>query len=91
LFAFGLVCFSVIWLRYKRPDLPRPFKVWGFPVIPAVGVLICFWLAWDGATISVRKSFGWFIGAAILVYFAYGFWVSPMRNKAPEAPVTPAS
>ena len=35
LVAFGLVCFSVIWLRSKRPDLPRHFKVWGYPVIPA--------------------------------------------------------
>ncbi len=90
LFAFGLVCFSVLWLRYKRPDLPRPFKVWGFPVIPAIGVLICFWLAWDGATVSVRKSFGWFIGGAILIYFAYSFWVSPMRNK-PNEEAKPAS
>ena len=31
LVAFGLVCFSVIWLRSKRPDLPRHFKVWGYP------------------------------------------------------------
>jgi APA family basic amino acid/polyamine antiporter len=84
LFAFGLVCFSVLWLRYKRPDLPRPFKVWGFPVVPAIGVLICFWLAWDGATVSVRTTFGWFIAAAIIIYFAYSYWVSPMRNKPDE-------
>ena len=36
LVAFGLVCFSVIWLRYQRPDLPRHFRVPGFPVIPAI-------------------------------------------------------
>jgi len=24
-FAFGIVCFSVLWLRKTRPDLPRPF------------------------------------------------------------------
>jgi APA family basic amino acid/polyamine antiporter len=90
LFAFGLVCFSVLWLRYKRPDLPRPFRVWGFPVVPAIGVLICFWLAWQGATVNVRKSFGWFISAAIIVYFAYGYWVSPQRekNKVAETPTS---
>jgi hypothetical protein len=54
-------------------------------VVPAIGVVICFWLAWDGATVSVRKSFGWFIGASILVYFAYSFWVSPLRNKPADA------
>jgi amino acid transporter len=84
LVAFGLVCFSVIWLRYQRPDLPRHFRVPLFPVLPGIGVLICFWLAWDGATVSVRKSFGWFLLAAVIVYFAYSYWVSPLRNKAPE-------
>lgn len=82
LFAFGLVCFSVLWLRYKRPDLPRPFKVWGFPVIPAIGVAICFWLAWDGATIKIRWWFFWFLLASIALYFVYAFWKSPMRNQA---------
>ncbi|HYJ41550.1 MAG TPA: amino acid permease [Steroidobacteraceae bacterium] len=81
LFAFGLVCFSVIWLRYKRPDLPRPFKVWGYPVVPAIGVVICFWLAYDGATIKIRWWFFWFLLAAIGLYFVYAYWKSPLRPK----------
>jgi len=81
LFAFGLVCFSVIWLRYQRPDLPRHFKVPLFPVVPAIGVLICFWLAWTGVEVHIRKWFGWFILASIVAYFLYGFWASPLRNK----------
>jgi APA family basic amino acid/polyamine antiporter len=82
LFAFGLVCFSVLWLRYQRPDLPRHFKVPGFPVVPVIGVLICFWLAWAGVEVHIRKWFGWFILVAIGVYFAYGFWASPLRDKS---------
>jgi amino acid transporter len=85
LFAFGLVCFSVIFLRYKRPDLPRPFRVPLFPVLPAVGVAICFWLAWDGATIKIRLWFFWFLLAAVALYFAYAFWASPMREKKPAS------
>jgi amino acid transporter len=81
LVAFGLVCFSVVWLRYKRPDLPRHFKVPLFPVLPVVGVGICFWLAWDGANDEIRRWFGWFLLGAVLVYFAYGYWASPMREK----------
>ena len=90
LVAFGLVCFSVIWLRYKRPDLPRHFKVPLFPVLPLGGVAICFWLAWDGANDEIRRWFGWFLLGAVLVYFAYGYWASPMRNKDAAAP-PPAS
>jgi basic amino acid/polyamine antiporter, APA family len=91
LVAFGLVCFSVIWLRAKRPDLPRHFKVWGYPVIPAIGVILCFVLAWIGVEHAIRVWFAWFLAGTVAVYFLYPFWVSPMRNKAPDAPVTPAS
>ena len=59
--AFGLVCFSVIWLRYKRPDLPRHFKVWGYPVVPAIGVLIVLLLAWIGVEHAIRVWFFWFV------------------------------
>jgi amino acid transporter len=93
LVAFGLVCFAVVWLRYKRPDLPRHFKVPLFPVLPLGGVAICFWLAWDGANDEIRRWFGWFLLAAVVVYFAYGYWASPMRNKAApsDGAVPPAS
>jgi amino acid transporter len=83
LVAFGLVCFSVIWLRYKRPDLPRHFKVWGYPVIPGIGVVLCFVLAWIGVEHSVRVWFGWFLLGTVALYFCYPYWVSPMRAKAP--------
>jgi amino acid transporter len=91
LVAFGLVCFSVIWLRAKRPDLPRHFKVWGYPVIPAIGVILCFVLAWIGVEHAIRVWFAWFLVATIVVYFIYPFWRSPMRNAVAEAPTTPAS
>lgn len=45
LVTFALVNLSVIWLRYKKPELNRPFKVpikiGGFPVIPFLGLLSC--------------------------------------------------
>jgi amino acid transporter len=84
LVAFGLVCFSVIWLRYQRPDLPRHFKVPLFPVLPIAGVLACFVLAYIGVESKIRWFFFWFIAGAIAVYFLYGFWVSPLRNKPAE-------
>lgn len=33
------VIFAVILLRRKRPDLERPYKVWGYPVVPLFYVL----------------------------------------------------
>ncbi len=85
LVAFGLVCFSVIWLRYERPDLPRHFKVPGFPVVPALGVICCMALAFMGVEVSLLWWFAKFLIAAVIIYFLYGFWKSPLRNKPPEA------
>jgi len=36
---FGLTGAAVIILRIKRPDLPRPYKTWGYPVTPIIFVL----------------------------------------------------
>jgi APA family basic amino acid/polyamine antiporter len=30
-------------LRRREPDLPRPFRVWGYPVVPALFVLLSVW------------------------------------------------
>jgi APA family basic amino acid/polyamine antiporter len=37
--AFGIVCLSVMSLRKKRPDLVRPFRVPGGPIIPILGII----------------------------------------------------
>ena len=34
-----LTAFSVFTLRKKRPNLTRPYKTWGYPVIPAVFII----------------------------------------------------
>ena len=35
----GLTVAGVIILRRKRPDLPRPYKTWGYPVTPILFIL----------------------------------------------------
>jgi APA family basic amino acid/polyamine antiporter len=39
---FGLAVAAVFALRRKRPDLPRPYRVWGYPVLPALFVIAAF-------------------------------------------------
>ena len=38
---FSLAVAGLFVLRYKFPQIERPFKVWGYPVIPAIFILIC--------------------------------------------------
>lgn len=44
LLAFIIVCFSVYYLRKKRPDLVRPFRTPWVPLVPLLGVLTCGYL-----------------------------------------------
>jgi APA family basic amino acid/polyamine antiporter len=48
--SFAIVCFSVMWLRNRRPDLPRPFRVpfggvrvagWWIGAVPVLGMAMC--------------------------------------------------
>ncbi len=38
---YGSTAFGVFVLRRKMPDAPRPYKVIGYPVVPALFVLFC--------------------------------------------------
>ncbi len=36
---YALTVAAVFVLRRKRPDLPRPYRVWGYPLVPAIFLL----------------------------------------------------
>lgn len=38
---YGATTLGVFILRRKMPDAPRPYKVWGYPVVPAIVVIFC--------------------------------------------------
>ncbi len=40
-FFYGATAFGVFVLRRRQPDTPRPYRVWGYPVVPALFVLFC--------------------------------------------------
>jgi len=40
-FFYGATALGVFILRRKMPDAPRPYKVWGYPVVPAIFILFC--------------------------------------------------
>lgn len=42
---FGLTGAAVFVLRRTQPDLPRPYRTWGYPVTPAVFVLAALYIA----------------------------------------------
>ena len=40
---YGLMIAAVIVLRRTRPDLPRPYRMWGYPVTPLAFLAITLW------------------------------------------------
>lgn len=40
LIFFTLTILAIFVLRVKRPDIPRPYKAFGYPVVPAIYILI---------------------------------------------------
>jgi APA family basic amino acid/polyamine antiporter len=70
LLAFTIVCFSIIILRVKRPDIPRPFKTPWVPWIPLAGAAIClvqmFSLPWE----TWERLIIWMV-IGLAIYFLY--------------------
>jgi basic amino acid/polyamine antiporter, APA family len=64
---------SVIVLRYKRPELARPYKLWGYPIVPLLFVLIHVWIVWGSVK---EKPFESLVGVGIVaigipIYFIW--------------------
>jgi APA family basic amino acid/polyamine antiporter len=54
---FGaLSVLAVIVLRYRRPDLLRPYKTWGYPVVPIVFLILSFLLVVNLAFLAPATS-----------------------------------
>jgi APA family basic amino acid/polyamine antiporter len=77
--AFAIVCAGVLYLRYKRPDLPRAFRVPFVPLFPILGILSSAFLAVFGLTTLTWQRFIISLALGLVIYFAYGF-----RKSRPE-------
>jgi APA family basic amino acid/polyamine antiporter len=46
-FFYGATTLGVFILRQREPNTPRPYKVWGYPIIPALFLLFCIGLIFN--------------------------------------------
>ena len=69
---YGMATASVIVLRFKRPDMPRPYRAVGYPVIPIIFVLVAIALILSTLQKSPRESLlGLGIMATGIPFFMY--------------------
>jgi len=75
----GLTVAGVIILRKKRPELPRPYKTWGYPVTPILFILSAVFLTANSLILTFWNSFAGLgvIAIGIPVYF---FWKTRLKK-----------
>ncbi len=79
LFAFIVVCAGVIVLRVKDPDRPRPFRVPGGYVTPALGIFFCVFLMLGLGFMTWLRFIIW-LAAGLVIYIFYGYNNSRLRT-----------
>ena len=75
----GLTVAGVIILRKKMPDLPRPYKTWGYPVTPILFILSAVFLTLNSLIRTFWNSSAGLgvIAIGIPVYF---FWKTRLKK-----------
>ncbi|HWG59165.1 MAG TPA: amino acid permease [Candidatus Acidoferrales bacterium] len=76
---YGLAVVALMRMRRTQPDLPRPYRTWGYPVVPglfvlgAIALTVSLWLARP-----VRSSIG--LALILLGLIFYRFWSRRRRD-----------
>ena len=68
--AFVIVCGGIIVLRYKSPNLARPFRTPLVPVVPILGILICGYMMTSLPATTWERLIIWMI-FGLVIYFLY--------------------
>jgi len=70
---YALTAVSVIVLRRKMPDAPRPYRAWGYPYATLIFVAVVAWFLWNTLAHDTRNAA---IGIGLLVVSlpCYSYW-----------------
>ena len=77
LIFYVLTLLGIFRLRKKRPDLPRPYKAWGYPLLPILYCIIALLIC--GALFIYQSSQTW--PGAIIVLLGIPLYYLAVANK----------
>jgi basic amino acid/polyamine antiporter, APA family len=77
-----LTVLGVIVLRWRRPDLARPYKAWGYPVTPVLFLVITGWMLVFLLKSKPQESLA---GLATLLIGLLVYFLSPTRPQSESA------
>ena len=79
---YGLTTSAVFVLRRRMPDAPRPYRTFGYPLVPALFLLVSGWLVVNTAIARpVESAAGLVLILAGLPVYAW-FHAAQRRTKA---------
>jgi len=84
LFAFAIVCISIIVLRKTRPDIHRPFKTPWVPVVPILGAGVCLVQMIALPMATWFRLIIWLI-IGVLIYYLYSYKHSKLNIARKQA------
>jgi amino acid transporter len=73
---YALAVAAVFVLRRSRPDIERPYRAWGYPVVPIVFLLASIGMVANAFVTDPRNTGITFaiIGAGVPAYFGWRWW-----------------
>ena len=85
LLAFVIVCVGIIVMRKTNPDTPRPYRTPLVPLVPILGVVVCFAMMYSLDWITWGRLIAW-LAIGMVIYFGYGRSHSHLRpgNRRPR-------
>lgn len=72
----GLATAAVFIFRRRRPEAERPYRTWGYPVVPALVLLVTAWLIVNTIVTMPYESFG---GLLFLALGVPAYWFFTRR------------
>jgi APA family basic amino acid/polyamine antiporter len=74
---YGLTTASVFIFRRTMPDAERPYKTWGYPVVPIVFLVVTAWLLINTLQTAPKQAF---IGLALIALGLPVYWYWSRHN-----------
>jgi basic amino acid/polyamine antiporter, APA family len=84
LLAFVIVCGGVWYLRVKEPNRERPFKTPLVPIVPILGIAICFYMMYELPRDTWLRLIVW-LAIGLVIYFTYGRRNSVVQRRLGNA------
>ena len=84
LLAFAIVCIGILFLRYKRPELKRPFRTPWVPLVPILGAAICLLQMYSLPFDTWLRLIVW-MAIGMVIYFTYSVHHSELRKGKAES------